>query len=199
MHLISKVKNQNIHLMFPKINPTETEAWQQLKQHYEDVKNVSMKIMFRDEADRSSKFSTSLDDIVFDYSKNRISEKTISLLLKLAEQCKVTEAMEAMFNGDKINETKNRSVLHVALRNFSKEPMYSEGKDVMPQVKKVLRQMKSICDKIHGGEWRGYSGKKIRYIVNIGIGGSDLGPLMLTEALKPYWIEDIQTYFVSNV
>ena len=185
--------------MFPKINPTETDAWQQLKQHYEEMKNVSMKKMFQEEADRFSKFSTSIDDIVFDYSKNRINEKTIGLLLKLAEECKVKEAIEAMFNGDKINETENRSVLHVALRNFSKEPMYSEGKDVMPQVKKVLRQMKSFCDKIHSGEWRGYSGKKIRYIVNIGIGGSDLGPLMVTEALKPYWIEDIQTYFVSNV
>jgi glucose-6-phosphate isomerase len=163
------------------------------------MKNVSIKQMFREEADRFSKFSTSVDDIIFDYSKNRVNEKTIGLLLKLAEECKVKEAIEAMFNGDKINETENRSVLHVALRNFSKEPMYSEGKNVMPQVKKVLRQMKSFCDKIHSGEWRGYSGKKIRYIVNIGIGGSDLGPLMVTEALKPYWIEDIQTYFVSNV
>ena len=185
--------------MFPKINPTETNAWQELKQHYEEMKNVSMKGMFREETDRFSKFSTRMDNIVFDYSKNRIDEKTIALLLKLAEECKVREAVEAMFHGDKINETENRSVLHVALRNFSKEPMYSEGKDVMPQVKKVLRQMKNFCDKIHSGELRGFSGKKIRYIVNIGIGGSDLGPLMVTEALKPYWIEDIQTYFVSNV
>ncbi len=185
--------------MFPKINPTETDAWRQLKEHYEEMKELSMKKMFREDADRFSKFSTSIDDIVFDYSKNRINDRTIGLLLKLAEECKVKEAIEAMFNGDKINETENRSVLHVALRNFSKQPMYSEGKDVMPQVKKVLRQMKSFCDKIHSGEWRGYSGKRIRYIVNIGIGGSDLGPLMVTEALKPYWIEDIQTYFVSNV
>jgi len=185
--------------MFPKINPTETDAWQKLKEHYEEMKNVSMKKMFQDEGDRSSKFSTSLDNIFFDYSKNRINEKTIGLLLKLAEDCKVKEAIDAMFNGDKINETENRSVLHVALRNFSKEPMYSEGKDVMPQVKKVLRQMKGFCEKIHSGVWRGYSGKRIRYIVNIGIGGSDLGPLMVTEALKPYWVEDIQTYFVSNV
>jgi glucose-6-phosphate isomerase len=185
--------------MFPKINPTETNAWQQLKQHHEEMKNVSMKKMFREDADRFEKFSTGIDDIVFDYSKNRINDKTIGLLLKLAEECKVKEAIEAMFNGDKINETENRSVLHVALRNLSKEPMYSEGKDVMPQVKMVLRKMKGFCEKIHSGEWRGYSGKKIRYIVNIGIGGSDLGPLMVTEALKPYWIEGIQTYFVSNV
>src|SRR5436190_8454830 len=185
--------------MFPKINPTETNAWRQLKQHYEEMKNMGMKKMFQEDVGRFSKFSTSTDDIVFDYSKNRINEKTIELLLKLGEECKVKEAIEAMFNGDKINETENRSVLHVALRNFSKEPMYSEGKDVMPQVKKVLKQMKSFCDNVHNGEWRGYSGKKIRYIVNIGIGGSDLGPLTVTEALKPYWVEDIQTYFVSNV
>ncbi|MFI5187549.1 MAG: glucose-6-phosphate isomerase [Chitinophagales bacterium] len=185
--------------MFPKINPTETNAWQQLKQHYEEMKNVSMKKMFHDEKDRFSKFSASIGDIVFDYSKNRVSEKTIQLLLQLTEECKVKDAIEGMFNGDKINETENRSVLHVALRNFSKQPMYSEGKDVMPQVKKVLKQMKNFCDEIHSGERRGYSGKKIKYIVNIGIGGSDLGPQMVTEALKPYWIKDIQTYFVSNV
>lgn len=128
--------------MFPKINPTETNAWQQLKQHYEEMKTASIKKMFQEDRDRFSKFSASIENLVFDYSKNRINEKTIQLLLQLAEECKVKDAMEAMFNGDKINETENRSVLHVALRNFSKEPVYSEGKDVMPQVKKVLRQMK---------------------------------------------------------
>lgn len=158
-----------------------------------------MKKMFQDDPERFQKFTASIDDIFFDYSKNIINEKTMALLLQLADECKVKDAMEAMFNGDKINETENRSVLHVALRNFSKDPMYSEGKDVMPLVKKVLRQMKNFCDQVHEGEWRGYTGKKIRYIVNIGIGGSDLGPLMVTEALKPYWIEDIQAYFVSNV
>ena len=155
--------------------------------------------MFREDTDRFSKFSTRIDDILFDYSKNIITEKTIQLLLQLAEECKVKEAIEAMFNGDKINETENRSVLHIALRNFSKEPCIADGKDVMPDVKNVLQQMKSFCDKIHSGEWKGYTGKKIKYIVNIGIGGSDLGPLMVTEALKPYWMEGIQTYFVSNV
>src|SRR5215471_18710266 len=185
--------------MFPKINPTETNAWQQLRQHHEEMRRASMKKMFQEDPERFQKFSTGIDDILFDYSKNIINEKTMSLLLQLAEECKVKDGIEAMFNGDKINETENRSVLHVALRNFSKEPMYSEGKDVMPQVKKVLRQMKNFCEKVHKGEWRGYSGKRIRYIVNIGIGGSDLGPLMVTEALKPYWVEDIQTYFVSNV
>jgi glucose-6-phosphate isomerase len=185
--------------MFPKINPTETNAWQQLKQHHEEMKNASMKKMFSEDGVRFSKFSASIDDILFDYSKNIINEKTIELLLELAEECKVKEAIEAMFNGDKINETENRSVLHVALRNFSKEPVYSEGKDVMPGVKKVLKQIKNFCNKVHEGEWRGYSSKKIKYIVNIGIGGSDLGPQMVSEALKPYWVNDIQTYFVSNI
>ncbi|HET9824904.1 MAG TPA: glucose-6-phosphate isomerase [Chitinophagaceae bacterium] len=185
--------------MFPKINPTDTNAWQQLRQHHEEMTHASMKRMFHEDPDRFTRFSATMDDIIFDYSKNIINEKTIQLLLQLAEECKVKEAREAMFNGEKINETENRSVLHVALRNFSKQPMYSEGKDVMPLVKKVLKQMKDFCEQVHEGEWRGYSGKKIRYIVNIGIGGSDLGPLMVTEALKPYWVEDIQTYFVSNV
>jgi glucose-6-phosphate isomerase len=185
--------------MFPKINPTETSAWQQLREHHEDMKHASMKRMFQEDADRFTRFSVNIGDIFFDYSKNIISERTLQLLFQLAEECKVKDAMEAMFNGEKINETENRSVLHVALRNFSKQPMYSEGKDVMPLVKKVLKQMKDFCERVHEGEWRGYSGKKIRYIVNIGIGGSDLGPLMVTEALRPYWVEDIQTYFVSNV
>ncbi|HMG67568.1 MAG TPA: glucose-6-phosphate isomerase [Chitinophagaceae bacterium] len=185
--------------MFPKINPKETSAWQELKSHHTEMKNASIKKMFHEDAERFSKFSLRMDDIIFDYSKNIINEKTIQLLLHLAEACKVKEAREAMFNGDKINETENRSVLHIALRNPTKDPIFSEGKDVMPLVKKVLRQMKGFCDKVHNGTWRGYSGKKIKYIVNIGIGGSDLGPLMVTEALKPYWIEGIQTYFVSNV
>ena len=185
--------------MFPKINPTETNAWHQLQQHHAEMKDASVKKMFGEDPNRFSKFSASMDDITFDYSKNIITEKTMQLLLQLAEECKVKDAIEAMFNGDKINETENRSVLHVALRNFSKEPVYSEGKDVMPQVKKVLKQMKGFCEQVHSGEWRGYTGKKIRYIVNIGIGGSDLGPLMVTEALKPYWVDGIQTYFVSNV
>jgi glucose-6-phosphate isomerase len=185
--------------MFPKINPTETSAWQQLRQHHQEMTKASMKKMFREDPERFQKFSAGIDDIFFDYSKNIINDTSMALLLQLAEECKVKDAVEAMFKGDKINETENRSVLHVALRNFSKDPMYSEGKDVMPLVKKVLKQMKNFCDQVHEGEWRGYTGKKIRYVVNIGIGGSDLGPLMVTEALKPYWIEDIQAFFVSNV
>ncbi|TAL45191.1 MAG: glucose-6-phosphate isomerase, partial [Chitinophagaceae bacterium] len=176
-----------------------TYAWQQLQQHFEEMKHMHMRGLFNNDPDRFSKFSMCVQDIVFDYSKNIITEKTLQLLLQLAAECQLPMAIEAMFNGGKINETEKRSVLHTALRNFSGEPVYAEGKDVMPEIKRVLKQMKSFCNKVHAGKWRGYTGKRIRYIVNIGIGGSDLGPLMVTEALKPYWVDDIQTYFVSNV
>jgi glucose-6-phosphate isomerase len=185
--------------MLSKKNPTETNAWKQLQQHYTEMRQASMKEMFAADPERFSKYSLSLPDLLFDYSKNILNDKTLELLLSLASECKVKEAIEAMFNGSKINETENRSVLHTALRHFSKDPVLSDGRDVMPQVKKVQKQMRSFSDKVHSGEWRGYSGKKIRYIVNIGIGGSDLGPQMVCKALKPYWVEDIQTFFVSNV
>jgi glucose-6-phosphate isomerase len=186
--------------MLPKVNPTNTQAWLLLKRHHEDeMQRVKMKELFAQDADRFKKFSLSFEDILFDYSKNIITGKTLQLLLQLAEECKLKEAIESMFSGDVINETESRSVLHTALRNFSGKPVLSEGQDVMPGVHRVLAQMKTFCEGIHSGQWKGYSGKKIRYIVNIGIGGSDLGPVMVTEALKPYWVKDIQTYFVSNV
>jgi len=185
--------------MLPKINPTSTNAWHQLQQHYSEIKDVHLKELFKNEPDRFKKYSLCTDELVFDYSKNLITDKTKQLLLQLAEECKVKEAINAMFNGDAINETEKRSVLHVALRNFSGRPVYAQGTDVMPEVKRVLRKIKSFCTTIHSGKHRGYTNKKIKYIVNIGIGGSDLGPLMVTEALKPYWREDIQTFFVSNV
>jgi len=185
--------------MLPKINPTTTATWQLLKEEHALMQSVKMKELFAANKERFEHFHLKLEDILFDYSKNIISEKTISLLLKLAEECKVKEGIRAMFAGDLINETENRSVLHTALRNFSREPVLSEGQDVMPEVKKVLRKMKTFSDKVHSGEHRGYTDKRIKYIVNIGIGGSDLGPLMVTEALKPYFVEDIETFFVSNV
>ncbi|MBS1934613.1 MAG: glucose-6-phosphate isomerase, partial [Bacteroidetes bacterium] len=186
--------------MFPKISPQTTKAWQQLHDHYtNEMKQAHMRSLFQNDKERFSKFSLSSGDILFDYSKNIITEKTMQLLLQLAEECKVKDAIEAMFSGEKINQTENRSVLHVALRNFSGRSIYSDGKDVMPDVFRVLNQMKSFSEKIHSGEWKGYTGKKIKYIVNIGIGGSDLGPVMVTEALKPYWVEGMQPYFVSNV
>ena len=186
--------------MLPKVNPTNTQAWLLLTKHQSDeMRNITMKRLFGEDEHRYKKFSISFGDILFDYSKNIMIPKTLQLLLQLADDCKVKEAIGKMFEGDKINETENRSVLHTALRNFSGEPVFSDGKDVMPDVQRVLQQMKSFCQKIHSGEWKGYSGKKIKYIVNIGIGGSDLGPVMVTEALKPYWVEGIQPYFVSNI
>jgi glucose-6-phosphate isomerase len=185
--------------MLPKINPTTTSTWKQLHQHYASIKQQHLREMFRSDPGRFRKYSLHLEQILFDYSKNIISDSTMILLLQLAEECQLPAAISAMFNGDLINETEQRSVLHVALRNFSNDPVYSQGNDVMPMVRKVLRKMKDFCDAVHKGDHRGYTGKRIRYIVNIGIGGSDLGPLMVTEALKPYWKEDIQTFFVSNV
>ena len=185
--------------MFPKIDTLSTNAWQQLQRHFEEAKNFQIKELFKSDVERFSKFSLQTGDILFDYSKNIITEHTLQLLQQLAAETKVKDAIEAMFNGEKINETENRSVLHIALRNFAKEPVYSDGKDVMPEVRKVLRKMKKFSDNVHSGEHRGYTGKRIKYIVNIGIGGSDLGPLMVTEALKPYWVKGIETYFVSNV
>ena len=185
--------------MLPKITPVTTTAWKNLQEHCSEMKKMKMKSLFNTDPDRFAKFSLQLDDILFDYSKNIITEKTIQLLLQLAGDCKLAGAIQSMFNGDIINDTEKRSVLHIALRNFSDRPIYSEGNDVMPEVKRVLRKMKIFCDSVHNGKFRGYTGKRIKYIVNIGIGGSDLGPQMVTEALKPYWVEDIQTYFVSNV
>lgn len=186
--------------MLPKINPTSTQAWFLLKKHYEDEMNrAHMRKLFAADAERFNKFSVRFEEILFDYSKNIINDKTLHLLQQLATECKLPEAIHAMFAGLRINETENRAVLHTALRNFSDTPILVDGKDVMPLVKKVQAQMKAFCAKVHDGSWKGYTGKSIQYIVNVGIGGSDLGPVMVTEALRPYWVEGIQTYFVSNV
>ncbi len=185
--------------MFPKINPSYTNAWQQLQANHSLLQTAHIRQLFADDPLRFQKFSLCAEDLVFDYSKNIITTETIDLLVGLANECKLPEAIREMFNGEKINETEHRAVLHTALRNFSGKPVVTDGKDVMPDVQKVLAQMKTFCAKIHSGEWKGYTGKSIKYIVNIGIGGSDLGPVMVTEALKPYWVDGIQTYFVSNV
>ncbi|PWT70392.1 MAG: glucose-6-phosphate isomerase [Bacteroidetes bacterium] len=186
--------------MFPKISPVQTKSWQSLQDHFtNEMRGKRIKDLFKSDPTRFQSFSLSDDEILFDYSKNIITKETISLFLNLAAECQLKDAIEAMFNGEKINETENRSVLHTALRNFSGNPVYSDGQDVMPDVFRVLNQMKSFSQKVHQGEWLGFNGKKIKYIVNIGIGGSDLGPVMVTEALKPYWIEGIETHFVSNV
>lgn len=185
--------------MLPKINPVNTKAWQALLQHFSLFEDVKIKDLFFTDEDRFNRFSIQLEDLLFDYSKNIITENSLELLLDLAIECKVENAIESMFIGEKINEPENRAVLHTACRNFSSSPVLVDDIDVMPDVRKVLDQIKTFTNKLHSGEWKGFTGKKIKYIINIGIGGSDLGPVMVTEALKPYWVEGIQTYFVSNV
>src|SRR5471030_1373283 len=186
--------------MLPRINPTNTQAWFLLKKHHEEEMNrTQMRDLFTADPERFHKFSLVFEEVLFDYSKNIINQKTLQLLLQLAEDCKLEDAIHDMFAGIRINETENRSVLHTALRNFSDTPILVEGKDVMPLVRKVQTHMKKFCEEVHSGKWKGYSGKKIKYIVNIGIGGSDLGPVMATEALRSYWVAGMQAYFVSNV
>lgn len=185
--------------MFPTINPTTTSAWKSLQTLFEKTKSNRISDYFKKDPNRFDKYSLSDGDIFFDYSKNNINEEILAELFELAKQSKLTDARDAMFNAEKINKTEDRAVLHTALRNFSGKPVILDGKDVMEDVRAVQSQMKSFCSKIHKGEWRGYSGKKIKYIVNIGIGGSDLGPVMVTEALKPYWVEGMQAHFVSNI
>lgn len=185
--------------MFPKINPTETAAWKALVSHQKEIEKIQMKDLFAKDPKRFEKMSITFGDILFDYSKNIVTEKTFEKLLKLTDDCKVKEAREAMFGGEKINQTEDRAVMHTALRSFSDKAITIDGEDIMPEIRETRQKMKAFCEKVHGGEWKGYSGKMIKNIVNIGIGGSDLGPVMVTEALRPYWVEGIQAHFVSNV
>ena len=185
--------------MFPSVNPQQTEAWQLLKEEQAIMQAIPVRALFEKNPARFQQFSIKLGEILFDYSKNRISERTLQLLQQLADECKVTTARNAMFAGELINQTENRAVLHTALRHFGKEPVMTGGENVMPAVKKVRQKMKKFCNAVHDGTHRGYTGKRIRYIVNVGIGGSDLGPLMVTEALKPFQVKGIETFFVSNI
>ena len=181
------------------INPTQTQAWQALEAHFAANKETQLKDLFAQDPKRFDKFSLTFGgDILVDYSKNLITEETLKLLVDLAKETDLRSAIDAMFNGDKINMTEGRSVLHVALRNRSDRPIACDGKDVMPEVNAVLAKMKGFCEKVIGGEWKGYTGKAIQHVVNIGIGGSDLGPVMITEALRPYK-NHLQMHFVSNV
>lgn len=185
--------------MLNRQNPTQTNAWKQLESHYTQMKDRHMRDLFSADPQRFARFSIQFEDILVDFSKNIITPETLNLLLQLAEETKVKDAIAQMFAGEPINETENRAVLHIALRNRSDRPIIVEGKDVMPDVKGVLAQMEFFSKKILSGEWKGYTGKRITDIVNIGIGGSDLGPLMVTEALRPYWQPNINVHFVSNV
>lgn len=184
--------------MLPTTDFTTTQAYKYLTDHYIDIVSKSLKEMFDADDQRFNKFSIQFEDILLDYSKNRIDDETIALLIQLAKECSLKEAINAMYSGEKINVTEGRPVLHIALRNRSNTPIYVDGKDVMPDVNKVLDQMKSFSEAIISGEWKGYTGKAITDVVNIGIGGSDLGPVMVTEALKAYK-NHLNLHFVSNV
>ena len=185
--------------MLKKINPTKTKAWRNLNDHFKKIKKVQMKDLFAADPRRFEKFSLRFQDILVDYSKNRITPETIQLLLSLTEEADLGDAVEKMFTGNKINETEKRAVLHVALRNRSNTPIHVDGKDVMPEVNAVLEKMRNFSERVISGEWKGYTGRRMTDIVNIGIGGSDLGPVMVTECLKPYAREGLQVHFVSNV
>ncbi|MBS1979441.1 MAG: glucose-6-phosphate isomerase [Bacteroidetes bacterium] len=184
--------------MLPHINPIDTQAWPRLTAHYLEMQATHLRELFAADPSRFEKFHLQFEDLLLDYSKNLINDDTLRYLLQLADECQLAEAIDAMFSGQQINETEHRAVLHTALRNRSNRPIMVEGSDVMPEVNRVLDQMKSFSAKILSGEWKGATGKAIQSIVNIGIGGSDLGPLMVTEALRPYH-HHVQPYFVSNV
>lgn len=184
--------------MLPTINFTETQAYRYLADHFIDINSKNMKQLFAEDPERFQKFTILFDDILLDYSKNRINDTTIALLVQLAKECKLDEAIKAMYKGEAINQTENRPVLHIALRNQSNTPILVEGQDVMPEVNRVLDKMKSFSEKVISGEWKGYTGKAITDVVNIGIGGSDLGPVMVTEALKAYK-NHLNMHFVSNI
>ncbi|MGE8243724.1 MAG: glucose-6-phosphate isomerase [Sphingobacterium sp.] len=184
--------------MFPKINFTTTKAYQYLVDHYIDINQQDLRELFVADPQRFEKFSILFEDILLDYSKNRVNEETMALLIQLAKECQLSEAIVAMFAGERINVTENRPVLHTALRNQSDQPVFVDGKDVMPAVKSVLAHVKTFTEQILSGEWKGYTGKEITDVVNIGIGGSDLGPVMVTEALKAYKTR-LNVHFVSNV
>ena len=181
------------------INPTQTAAWQALEQHHQANSDRTIAELFAQQPDRFKDYSLTFDNqILVDFSKNNINQETLNLLRQLAKECALDEAKQAMFNGEKINRTEHRAVLHTALRNRSNSPVLVDGQDVMPEVNAVLAIMKAFCERVISSEWKGYTGKAIRDVINIGIGGSDLGPYMVTEALRPYK-NHLNMHFVSNV
>ena len=185
--------------MLPKINPAATEAWKRLAAHREALAGVHLKTLFARDPLRFERFSLRFEEILVDTSKNRITAETLGLLFDLAAECGLKESIACMFAGERINETENREVLHVALRNRSGEPVVAAGRDVMPAVEAELARMKAFSEQVRSGAWKGYTGKPITAIVNIGIGGSDLGPVMVTECLRPYTRPKLGMHFVSNI
>ena len=181
------------------INPTNTQAWKALETHQSQLAHTTIADLFKQEENRFNDYSLTFENqILVDFSKNKINQETLKLLRQLAKESALDEAINAMFTGEKINRTEDRAVLHTALRNRSNTPVYVDGKDVMPEVNAVLAKMSAFCDRVISGEWKGYTGKAITDVVNIGIGGSDLGPYMVTEALRPYK-NHLNMHFVSNV
>lgn len=181
------------------INPTNTQAWKALEAHQSQLAHTTIADLFKQEQNRFNDYSLTFENqILVDFSKNKINQETLKLLHQLAKESALDEAINAMFTGEKINRTENRAVLHTALRNRSNTPVYVDGKDVMPEVNAVLAKMSTFCDRVISGEWKGYTGKAMTDVVNIGIGGSDLGPYMVTEALRPYK-NHLNMHFVSNV
>src|SRR5258708_15014808 len=178
---------------------THSPAWQALARHRDTVADVHLRDLFARDPGRFDRFSLQVDDLLVDYSKNRVSQETMDLLFELARQARVFEWRDRMMSGDKINRTENRAVLHVALRNRSNRPILVDGKNVMPEVNAVLAKMRAFTDRVRSGVWKGHTGKRITDVVNIGIGGSDLGPVMATEALRPHWQKGLNAHFVSNV
>ena len=178
---------------------TDSPAWRALQQHHANAVHLSMRDLFAADPRRFKRYSLQLNELLVDYSKNRITDETLELLFDLARQARLSDCIEAMFSGEKINNTEQRAVLHTALRNRSNRPVLVDGEDVMPRINRVLERMRVFSDEIRSGEWRGFSGKTITDIVNIGIGGSDLGPVMVCEALKPYIRAGLRPHFVSNI
>ncbi len=185
--------------MFTATNPTTTAAWKALTAHCSDMKKVEMRDLFAADSQRFTTFSQRFNGILLDFSKNRITGETMRLLSALAEECRLKESISAMFGGEKINRTEERAVLHTALRNRSNKPVFVDGADVMPDIRRVLNQMRDFSEAVRTGTWKGYTGRTITDIVNIGIGGSDLGPVMVAEALKAYKAPHLTLHFVSNV
>ena len=186
--------------MMKNINPTQTAAWSTLEDLFNEHSDMQISELFAENSDRFNTFSRHFnDDFLLDFSKNLITEEILASLINLAKEVDLPSAIKAQFSGDAINTTEQRAVLHTALRNRSNKPVFVDDDDVMPQINTVLEQMRVFCEKVHTGEWLGYSGKRITDVVNIGIGGSDLGPYMVTEALRPYKVDGIETHFVSNV
>jgi len=178
---------------------TTSKAWTALQSHYHQTNNDSLRDAFKGDTNRFNKFSINFNEILFDYSKNRITEQTLPLLIDLANHAELNEKINAMFSGEIINTTEHRAVLHTALRNRSNHPVYFNGQDVMPEINRVLTKMRTFCASVRSGEWKGYTGKAITDIVNIGIGGSGLGPKMVSTALAPYSSDTLKVHYVSNI